>query len=115
SGEIDPQKQAADIMEQVMAAEGLKLERLIGPQTAHKYHPETQKEVAARIDALAAKGRDPVPKEVRVATYTLQYPQVAWVTIEGLAQHWERADVQARLEEYRTVAVTTKNVTALKL
>jgi pimeloyl-ACP methyl ester carboxylesterase len=115
SGEIDPQKQSADVMEQAMAAEGLKLERLIGPQTAHKYHPETQKDVAARMDALSAKGRDPVPKEVRVTTYTLQYPQVAWVTIEGLEQHWERADVRARLAEQGRVTITTSNVTALKL
>ncbi len=35
SGEIDPQKQSADIMEKALAEEGLKLERLIGPNTAH--------------------------------------------------------------------------------
>jgi hypothetical protein len=32
SGEIDPQKQSADIMEQAMAAEGLKLETPRGPK-----------------------------------------------------------------------------------
>jgi hypothetical protein len=39
SGEIDPQKASADLMEQMMAAQNLKLERLIGPQTGHKYEP----------------------------------------------------------------------------
>jgi len=37
NGEIDPQKQAADMMEHSMAEEGLRLIRIVGPQTAHKY------------------------------------------------------------------------------
>jgi len=114
SGEIDGQKQSADIMEQVMAAEGLKLERLIGPQTGHKYHPDTLKELKTRLDGVTDKGRDPIPKEVHLTTYTLQYPRAAWVEIEGLEHHWERADVRAHLEP-GGVLVTTTNVTALKL
>src|SRR6185295_13451495 len=51
SGDIDPQKQSADIMEKAMADEGLKLERLIGPNTAHKYERETKKELSKRIEA----------------------------------------------------------------
>jgi hypothetical protein len=39
SGEIDPQKASADLMEKTLAAEGMKLDRLIGPQTGHKYEP----------------------------------------------------------------------------
>lgn len=127
SGEIDGQKQAADIMEKAMAAEGLKLEHFIGPQTAHKYHPETQKALTSRIEELLAKGRDLKPRTVHLTTYTLRYPQASWVRIEGMGQHWERADVQAQLEKSDapaeqkggqssndgTLTVTTKNVTAL--
>ena len=112
SGEIDAQKQSADIMEQAMEGEGLKLERLIGPQTAHKYHPETLKELKKRVDDVAVTGRDPVPKEVRFTTYTLQYPGASWVEIEGLNKHWERADVRARLEGQKIIASTT-NVSSL--
>src|SRR3954469_6139079 len=36
SGEIDKQKQAADIMAKAMAAEGLVLEHIIGPNTPHR-------------------------------------------------------------------------------
>jgi hypothetical protein len=114
SGEIDAQKQSADIMEQAMAAEGLKLERLIGPQTGHKYHPDTLKELKTRVDELADNGRESVPKEVRLTTYTLQYPRTAWVEIEGLERHWERADIHAHLES-GGVVVTTTNVAAIKL
>jgi uncharacterized protein (DUF433 family) len=66
------------------------------------------------VDDLAAKGRDPIPKEVRLTTYTLQYPGASWVEIEGLGQHWERAEVSARLEGQKIIASTT-NVTSLRL
>ncbi len=115
NGDIDGQKQAADVMEQAMAREGLKLERYIGPQTGHSYHPQTRERIAARMDELAAKGREPLPKEIRLTTFTLRYPRMAWVQIEGLAKHWERADVHARLEKPDVVKITTTNVTALRL
>jgi hypothetical protein len=114
SGEIDAQKQSADVMEQAVAHEGLRLERLIGPQTAHKYHPDTLKELKRRMDDLATTGRNPIPKEVRLTTYTLQYPGAAWVEIDGLGKHWERADVRARLEGQKIIANTT-NVDSLRL
>jgi len=115
SGEIDGQKQAADIMEKSLTAEGLKLEHLIGPQTGHKYHPETRDQIAARLDKLVEQGRDPRPTEVHLTTYTLQYPRAEWVEIEGMERHWERADVRAQIVSPRLVRLHTTNVTALKL
>src|SRR5579872_2221868 len=44
-GEIDPQRQSSDVMERAMAEEGLRLIRVIGPQTAHKYHPDSKIEI----------------------------------------------------------------------
>lgn len=110
SGEIDPQKQSADIMEKAMAQEGLKLERLIGPKVAHKYEPETKKELSRLIDALVAQGRDPFPRHLKFATYTLRYNQVKWITLDRLEKHWERAEIEANLE--RTLRITTTNIAA---
>jgi pimeloyl-ACP methyl ester carboxylesterase len=110
SGEIDPQKQSADIMEEALAKEGLKLERLIGPGVAHKYEPETKKELSKRIDAAIAKGRDPLPPHIRFVTYTLRYNQCKWVRLDALEQHWERAEIDATLVDEGTIRVKTKNV-----
>jgi hypothetical protein len=115
AGEIDGQKEASDLMEAAMSVEGLKLERFIGPQTAHKYHDQTKAALTARLEALLAKGRDPQPREVRLSTYTLRYPEASWVRIEGMEKHWERADVRAQLGDKNTVTVDTKNVTAFAL
>ena len=114
SGEIDKQKQAADIMTDYLKAEGLPLKHLIGPQTAHKYHPETKVEVTSLLEQNLTTGRPAFPPEIHFTTYTLRYADSAWVRVEGLGQHWERADVRARLSEDRaTITAETKNVTAL--
>ena len=52
SGEIDRQKQAADVMEKALAGEGITLTHLIGPKTAHSYHPQAKLELNRRIDAI---------------------------------------------------------------
>jgi pimeloyl-ACP methyl ester carboxylesterase len=115
SGEIDRQKQAADVMERAMKAEGLELVHLIGPKTGHSYHPETKKDLNRRIDAIAEKGRDPLPKQVKFQTYTLRYNRSFWVTIDALKEHWTAARVEAEIGGPSRVAVKTKGVHAISL
>jgi hypothetical protein len=115
SGENDGQKQAADIMAKAMAKEGLKLTHIIGPKTGHSYEKGAKVEINKLIDAHAAKGRDPFPKKIRFVTYTLRYPKMFWIHVDGLGQHWEEARVEAEIVENDTIKVTTKNVTALTL
>lgn len=97
SGADDKQIQAAQAMERAMAAEGLTLTHLIGPKTGHRYEPETKAELSRRIDTLAAQGRNPLPLEVRFETVTLRYPTMAWVTVDALTEHWDRARIDARM------------------
>jgi len=113
SGEIDNQKQAADKMAEACEKVGLRLTHLIGPKTGHSYHPDTKRELNERIDAIVAKGRDPVPPLVRFTTWTLRYPRCYWVEVQGLGEHWKQATVEARVSE-TGVQATTKNVTAVR-
>ncbi|HYF00971.1 MAG TPA: prolyl oligopeptidase family serine peptidase, partial [Planctomycetota bacterium] len=113
SGELDKQKQAADMMEKAMKAEGLDLVHIIGPKTAHKYEPEAKKEIDRRIDALAAKGRDRLPKKIRFTTWTLRYNRSHWVRVLGLQEHWKRARVEAEIGEDSTLRARTENVSAI--
>ena len=62
SGAVDQQKQAADIMARYMEREGLSLTHLVGPDTAHSYHPQTKRELEDRIDALARSDETPPSK-----------------------------------------------------
>jgi len=145
SGEIDGQKQAADIMiryarmengaatppaaelNQVNRGDGspkasearvastapeLAFFHVIGPQTAHKILPEAKPEVETLISEALTK-RDPQPKRVRFVTYSLVYPEMAWVRVEGMKKQWERAEITAEVRGDAIVA-TTKNLTALR-
>jgi hypothetical protein len=113
SGEIDGQREAAELMNRAMANEGINLVHIIGPKTAHKFEPKAKEEVARRVDALMEKGRDPLPKKVRLTTWTLRYNNMAWVTVDALDQHWSRARVDAEIVTPEIIQVTTTNVSAL--
>jgi len=115
SGEIDKQKQAADIMERHLAAEGFALHHVIGPDTGHKYHPAAKAEIDDRVNAAAAKGRNSVPAGVRLVTQTLRYNRQAWVQVDGLEAHWKTARVEARLASDERVEISTDNVSRLVL
>jgi hypothetical protein len=85
---------------------------VIGPQTPHKILPEAKPEVESLISEALAK-RDPHPKRVRFVTYSLVYPEMAWVRVEGMQKQWERAEITAEVQGDQIVA-TTKNLSALR-
>jgi dienelactone hydrolase len=114
SGEIDRQKQAADLMSRALKEEGIELTHLIGPKTAHAYERGAREEINRRIDSIAARPRDPVPDKIKFTTWTLRYNQMLWVTVDGLEEHWERARVEAEMDKAGNVLkVNTKNVSAM--
>ncbi len=115
SGELDSQKQAADVMDEALRLEEVRLVHIIGPQTKHAYHPEAKKEVERRIDSIAAAGRKRIFRSVDFITYTLKYNKMSWVTIDGLEEHWQKASVRARLKGDSEIEVVTRNVNALTL
>jgi hypothetical protein len=134
SGEIDKQKQAADVMERELKKEGLNLLHLIGPQTAHKLHPDSLVEIERRLADIAALGRIRVPREVHFTTWTLRYNEMAWVRIDAMGEEWKQARADASqsigsdfvLEDVAKsasgtlkftpeVLIKTNNVTALTL
>jgi hypothetical protein len=61
SGEIDIQKQAADVMADAMAREGMRLTHIIGPNTPHRYHPDSKVAINRLIDAIAERGPRSLP------------------------------------------------------
>ncbi|MSV29242.1 MAG: hypothetical protein EXQ52_10975, partial [Bryobacterales bacterium] len=115
SGEIDNQKQAADIMAKALAAEGMPMTHIIGPNTPHRYHPDSKVEINRRLDAIAERGRDPYPRKIRFTTFTLAYNKMKWVTVDALDKHWERARLDAEIVDSRNVMVASENVGAFSL
>lgn len=115
SGELDVQRQAAEIMATAMAKEGLPLRHVIGPGTQHSYHPAAKETIEAALAEIAARGRVRFPRELHFETYTLRYNRMAWVTVEGLDEHWTRARVDAMFDPADRVVLSTENVNELTL
>jgi dienelactone hydrolase len=115
SGEIDGQKQAADLMAKYLEKEGIPMTHIIGPQTPHRYHPESKIEIDKRLDAIAAKGREANPRRVKFVTYTLRYNRMKWVVVDGMEKHWEKATVEVSVHNKESLQVTTSNVSALTI
>ncbi|MFO0953171.1 MAG: prolyl oligopeptidase family serine peptidase [Isosphaeraceae bacterium] len=115
SGELDNQKQAADVMAEALLKEGIDLVHVIGPGTKHAYHPAAKVEVERRMASLASLGRQRVPREVHFVTYTLKYNQCNWVTVDRLGEHWKKARVDAAYRADGSIKLKTENVEELTL
>ena len=115
SGEMDKQKQAADLMAAAFEREGMKLMHLIGPKVGHKYEPKTKAEVARHVDAAADQGANAYARKIRFTTFTLSQNRMKWLSVWGLEQHWKEARVEAEYVDDWEYRVKTQNVTALML
>ena len=115
SGENDKQIQAARIMEQAFAAEGKKLNHLIGPGMGHKYHPETLATILNEMQTHCDRGLDPSPRHVTLQTQTLRYHRVHWVDVQRLQEHSRDTRVDAERTADDNLQLVTRNVAALRL
>jgi hypothetical protein len=119
SGEIDKQKQAADVMAREMQKFGMTLRHVIGPKTGHSYHPEAKREINRRIDKLCDTFSFGETK-AELVTWTLRYSRNYYLQLQGLGSHWEKATISAKVEgtvashvgANSTLHVKTSNVSA---
>jgi prolyl oligopeptidase family protein len=114
SGEIDRQKQAADVMEKALGEEGIELEHIIGPKTAHAIHAQSKVEIEQRMKSLAKVGRDWQPLDVEFVTYTLRYNRMHWLRVDGLAEHWSKSHVSASINN-NEIEIDSEGVSDLTL
>jgi hypothetical protein len=96
SGEIDKQKQAADIMAaaswNLTGGEQLELSHIVAPKTAHKVDPAARVEIEkrlAKLDELKREKSPAYPTYITFSTATLKYNRCNWLTIDGLDEHWK--------------------------
>jgi hypothetical protein len=105
SGEIDKQKQAADIMAkaawELPEDERFELTHLVAPKTAHSISPEAKKEIDRRLRILdPASGKlahrnHKREDDIVFTTTTLRYNRAFWVTVDALENHHEPSTIRA--------------------
>lgn len=125
SGEIDKQKQAADVMAREMDKFGLKLRHIIGPKMGHKYDAESKKEIEKRLnEAISLNHRSPIVGEkTQATTWTTRYHRFGGITIQGLDEHWAAAKLDLHKRAWLTSSsgsgisytIATSNISAFTL
>ncbi len=128
-GEEDRQLQASVNVREQLVKEGFTFQQdglnwttrdlhaifLVGPKTGHRWEPESKKRSELFIEETLKKGRL-TPDHIRFVTYTTRYNRCFWVTVEGLDQHCERAEIDVRRDDSgAAIEVRTKNVSWLLL
>ena len=120
SGENDPQKQAADVMEEALAERGIRLRHLIGPGMGHTYDPVSAAAVDAALADLAITGRPRSVPLIHLTTYSLRYNRMRSATIDGLTEHWKPAELRVSCELQTSdrgpvLRVSARNINAFRL
>lgn len=99
SGEIDKQKQAADIMAkaswELPAAERFELTHIVAPKTAHSISPEARVEIERRLKLLDEHRPVSSPDRLAFTTMTLRYNKLHWLTVNALREHWVPTTIYA--------------------
>jgi hypothetical protein len=86
---------------------------LVAPKTGHEMHPESRKTLNAFLLERIKLARQ-TPDHIRFTTYTTRYNRDYWITVDGLAKHYDRAEVDAvRMDNRTRYQITTSNITRL--
>jgi len=106
SGELDKQKQAADIMAkaswELEDDQRFELTHIVAPKTAHSISPEAKKEIDRRLRILDPASKERSKKTINredtvvFTTTTLRYNKAFWVTVDSLENHHEPGTIVAR-------------------
>lgn len=114
SGEKDPQKKAADNIENALKGfkEPVKFTHLVAPGLEHQMPAEWQAKAEDEYRKYTDKPRD--PSRVRFVTYTPKYGRCHRVNVVALESMYERAVVDASVKD-GTLTVTTSNIRLLDL
>jgi len=117
-GELDKQLLAAKTMHERAAALGVAIPLLIGPETEHKFHPDSLKEFMAFHAAATEQGRPPfpAPRSIRFTTCTPKYNSCVWLSVEEQLLAYEPSVVDAAVDdESGRLVVKTQNVGVLAI
>lgn len=96
-GDQDVFFQAHVVMGEAMAREGLPMVNLISHGTGHVIDPVTHQEQMRRIGEAVAAGLNHAPRQLRFVTWTLKYHRCHWLELLALKEHYERAEIVARV------------------
>ncbi len=98
-----------------LRAQGTPAIFLISQNTGHGTSPLVRERLDAFLKEYGDRGRVS-PDHIRFLTYTTRYNRDYWISLDGLEQHYERAEIDAlRSDSGSRYRIATKNLTRLTL
>jgi len=88
---------------------------LISENTGHSVSPLVRERIDAFLKEKGDRGRQS-PDHIRFVSFHTRYNRSYWVSIDGMQQHYERAEVNAKRDADRShYDISTKNISRLAL
>jgi hypothetical protein len=115
SGELDAQRQAAEIMVEAAQQHDIQFPHAIGVGMGHKIDEASADAIETQLAEWADAADGQYRRSVRLVTYTLRYNTIQWLSVQGMKEHWQRAAVTAELVEPATIRLKAQNVDSLRL
>ena len=113
SGEVDKQRQAAERVTDVLSQRSIPFEHVIGAGMAHKIDDASKDKVNALLERYVDEVK---PKmDVSFVTYHLRHHQAAWLSVEGLVQHYHPGEVHASVKASGQIRIKADGVNAMTL
>ena len=97
-GDKDPYFSSHLLIEKAFAKEGIPFTGLVDHGAGHGITAAVMQEQLNRLGEIADQGSDPFPKHIRFVTWTLKFSRCHWIEVLGLAEHYQRAEIDARID-----------------
>lgn len=111
-GDKDPYFSSHLLMEKEFAKEGIPFSGMVDHGAGHGITQAAFQEHINRLDEIAIRGSDPFPKHIRFVTWTLKFSRCHWIEVLGLAEHYKRAEIDARIDNDGSIAIAEpRNIT----
>jgi predicted esterase len=111
-GDQDPYFESHLLIEKAFAKEGIPFVGIVDRGAGHGVTAKVVQEQLRLLGEHAAKGRDPFPKHVRFVTWTLKFSRCEWLEVLGLEEHYQRAEIEARIATDGSITVgEPRNIT----
>ena len=98
-GDQDPYFSSHLLIEKAFAKEGIPFNGIVAEGAGHGLSAASRQDQLKRLGEYAARGSDPFPKHVRFVTWTLKFSRCHWIEVLGLAEHYQRAEIDARIAD----------------
>ena len=105
-GDKDPYYSSHLLIEKAFADAGLPFVSLVDHGGGHSFAMAVLQKQIDMLGEIAARGADPFPKHIHFVTWTLKFSRCHWIEVLGLAEHYQRAAIDANFGADGVIAMT---------